>query len=119
MLLFGTAMITLGTLAGLSVRTPGAVAGIVFMTALPLTFLANAFVPSGSLPDGLRQIAEYNPISAIVAAVRTLLGNPIALADGAPWPLLHPVLAGFGWSLLVLAVTAPLCVARFRARTTD
>jgi ABC-2 type transport system permease protein len=117
--LFGSAMILLGTLAGMYARSPDAVAGIVFLTALPASFLANTFVPAAGLPDGLREVAEYNPVSAIVAAVRTLFGNPTALPDGAPWPLQHPVLAAFGWSLALLAIAAPLCVARFRARTTD
>jgi ABC transporter DrrB family efflux protein len=117
--LYGCGMILVGTLVGISVRAPDAVAGIVFMTALPATFLANAFVPAEGLPDGLQQVAEYNPISAVVAAVRTLFGNPTALPAGAPWPLEHPVLAAFGWALLLLAIAAPLCLARFRARTTD
>jgi hypothetical protein len=76
-------------------------------------------VPAAGLPDGLRQVAEYNPISAIAAATRTLFGNPVALPDDAAWPLQHPVVAAVAWSLAILAVAAPLCVWRFQARTTD
>ena len=68
------------------------------MTVFPLTFLSNAFVPADGLPDGLQQIAEWNPISAVVAGVRTLFGNPTALPADAPWPLQHPVLAAVLWS---------------------
>jgi EmrB/QacA subfamily drug resistance transporter len=36
---------------------------------------------------GLRDAAEWNPISAVVAAVRELFGNPTAVPHDAPWPL--------------------------------
>jgi ABC-2 type transport system permease protein len=119
LLLFAAAMICLGTLIGVIARSPDAVQGIAFMTVFPLTFLSNAFVPAEGLPDGLQQIAEWNPVSAVVAATRTLFGNPAATPADAAWPLQHPVLAGVGWSLLFLAVTAPLAIARFKQRTTE
>lgn len=118
LLLFATAMLWFGTLLGVIARSPDAVAGFVFMTIFPLTFLSNAFIPVEGLPDGLQQIAEWNPISAMVAAVRTLFGNPTGLPADPPWPLAHPVLAALLWCLLLLAITVPLTVRRFRARTT-
>jgi ABC transporter DrrB family efflux protein len=116
--LFAAAMIWLGTLVGVMARTPDAVQGFAFMTVFPLTFLSNAFVPAEGLPNGLQQIAEWNPVSAVVAAVRTLFGNPTALPADAPWPLQHPVTAAVLWSVALLAVAAPLCVAVFKRRTT-
>jgi ABC-2 type transport system permease protein len=89
------------------------------MTVFPLTFLSNAFVPAAGLPDGLQQVAEWNPISAIVAGVRTLFGNPSALPADASWPLEHPVLASVLWTTLLLAVSIPLTIRRFRARTAE
>ena len=118
LILFAAAMIWLGTLVGVMARTPDAVQGFAFMTVFPLTFLSNAFVPAEGLPDGLQTIAEWNPVSAVVAAVRTLFGNPTALPADAPWPLQHPVVAAVLWSVAILAVAAPLCVARFKRRTT-
>jgi ABC-2 type transport system permease protein len=117
--LFAAGMIWLGTLLGLTARSADAVQGVAFMTVFPLTFLSNAFVPAAGLPDGLRQVADWNPISAIVAAVRTLFGNPMALPADAPWPLAHPVIAAILWSLALLALAAPLSIARFRSRTMD
>jgi ABC-2 type transport system permease protein len=55
----------------------------------------------------------------VIAAVRTLFGNPTATPADAAWPLEHPVIAAIGWSLLILAIAVPLTVWRFRARTTD
>ena len=69
------------------------------MVIFPLTFLSSAFVPLGGLPAGLRTVAAWNPISAIIAATRTLFGNPTALpsepslaaaAPGARGPHLVP-----------------------------
>jgi ABC-2 type transport system permease protein len=119
LLLFGAAAIWLGTLVGVLARTPDSVQGVAFLTVFPLTFVATTFVPAAGLPDGLRQVAEYNPISAIAAATRTLFGNPVALPDDAAWPLQHPVVAAVAWSVAILAIAAPLCVWRFQARTTD
>jgi ABC transporter DrrB family efflux protein len=115
--LFALAMMWLGTLVGLLVRTPDAVMGIAFIVMFPLTFLSNAFVPADGLPAGLQEIAEYNPISTVVAAVRTLFGNPVALPDGAAWPLQHPVIASLGWCALLVAVAVPATFAAFRRRT--
>jgi ABC transporter DrrB family efflux protein len=116
---FAAAMIWVGTLLGVIARSPDAVQGFVFMIVFPLTFLSNAFVPATGLPDGLQQIAEWNPVSAVVAAVRTLFGNPTAIPADAPWPLAHPVVAAIAWTFLLLAVSIPLTIARFRARTTE
>jgi ABC-2 type transport system permease protein len=119
LVLFAAAMIATGTLLGLLARSADAVQGLVFMTVFPLTFLANTFVPTTGLPDGLRQVAEWNPFSAVAAAVRSLFGNPTATPADAAWPLAHPVLTASLWTALVLAVTVPLTVRRFRTRTTD
>jgi ABC-2 type transport system permease protein len=116
---FASAMIWIGTLLGVIARSPDAVQGFVFMTVFPLTFLSNAFVPADGLPHGLREAAEWNPISAVVGAVRVLFGNPTAVPQDAPWPLEHPVLAAVLWTMLFLAVSIPLTIRRFRRRTTE
>jgi ABC-2 type transport system permease protein len=119
LVLFAGAMIWLGTLIGVIARSPDSVQGVAFITVFPLTFLSNAFVPAAGLPDGLRQVAEWNPISAVVAATRTLFGNPTALPTDAAWPLQHPVVTAVLWSAALLAIAAPLTVLRFRQRTTE
>ena len=118
LLLFAFAMLWIGTLIGLMVRSPDAVMGIAYTVVFPMTFLANAFVPIAGLPDGLRTIAEWNPISAVVAAVRTLFGNPAAIPADAAWPLLHPVVSAVLWCVVLAGVAIPLALRRFRARMT-
>jgi ABC transporter DrrB family efflux protein len=119
LLLFACAMLWVGTLLGVVARSPDAVQGFVFMLVFPLTFVSNAFVPAGGLPEGLQQVAEYNPFSAMAAAVRTLFGNPTALPEDAAWTLQHPVVTAVAWCVLLLAITVPLTLRRYKARTTD
>ncbi len=119
LILFSSTMIWTGTLLGIVARSSDAVQGMMFTTVFPLTFLSNAFVPADGLPDGLRAVANWNPISAVVAAVRQLFGNARAVPHDAPWPLEHPVVAALGWCLLILAVVVPLTLSRYKRRTTD
>jgi ABC transporter DrrB family efflux protein len=111
---FAYAMAWAGTLIGLFVRTPDAVQGVMFIVMVPLTFLANTFVPTGALAPVPRAIAEWNPVSAVVAACRELFGNATALPAAAAWPLLHPVPAALAWTALLLAVCVPLAIRRYR-----
>jgi ABC transporter DrrB family efflux protein len=119
LLAFASAMIWLGTWLGMVVRTPDAVMGIAFVVIFPITFLSSAFVPIESLPDVLQWVASWNPVSVVVAAVRTLFGNPVAPVTKHTWPLEHPVAASYLWCAALLAITVPLTLRRFRVRTTD
>jgi ABC-2 type transport system permease protein len=116
--LLAVTMLWVGTLLGVVARSPDVVTGIAFLVVFPLTFVAATFVPVGSLPSGLRQFGEYNPISCWSAAVRSLFGNPTATPAGAAWPLQHSVLASVLWCVLLIAVVAPLTLAAYRRRTT-
>jgi ABC-2 type transport system permease protein len=118
LLLIAALALWLGTLLGIAVRSPDAVMGLAFIVIFPLTFLSSAFVGVGTLPDGLRQFAEWNPISAMAAAVRTLFGNPTAMPADAVWPLAHPVLASAIWCVALLAVAIPLTMRLYRRKTT-
>ena len=94
-------------------RSPGSSSSSIF----PLTFVANAFVPAGTLPGVLRTFANWNPISSLVAAARTLFGNPTAVPADAAWPLQHPVASALLWCVGLLAVAVPLAIAAYRRRT--
>jgi ABC transporter DrrB family efflux protein len=118
--LFAATIVWIGTLIGLFVRSPDAVMGIGFTVVFPLVFLSNAFVPIDTLPDVLRHIAEWNPVSALVAAVRELFGNTSGqVAGGGSWPLDHAVLFAFASCAAILCAIVPLTLRRYRARTTD
>jgi ABC transporter DrrB family efflux protein len=117
LLCFAFAMLLIGTLLGILVRSPDAAQGVVFLAVFPLTFLANTFVPLAGLPHVLRVFAEWNPISAAVAATRSLFGNPVATPAHAAWPLTHPVLSAFAWCAVLIALAAPATILRYRRRT--
>ncbi|MET7606051.1 ABC transporter permease [Streptomyces avermitilis] len=89
---------------------------LIGMLMFPLTMISNIFVPTDGMPAGLRAVADWNPVSAVVSAVRELVGNPVAVSPDAAWPLTHPVTATFGWCALLLGVFGPLAVSAYRAQ---
>ena len=71
----------------------------------PLTFISSAFVPVESMPDALQWFAEINPFTVVVDAMRSLwLGAPAG----------NDVWGAFAWSIALIALFAPLAVARYR-----
>ena len=91
-----------------SEEAAGQLGGATFV--LPL--LSNAYMPTDGLPGWLRTIAEWNPISAVAAALRDLFGNAPVPTDGA-WPVTHPVAGSLAWCAVLLAVFMPLAVRRY------
>jgi ABC transporter DrrB family efflux protein len=120
LVLFGFAMIWIGILAGSALGSVEAVQGVMFTTIFPITFLSNAFAPPEGMPDWLRLLAEWNPISALVQALRELWGNDgIPLPADAALPLQYPVIATVIWAVALSLVLAPLAVRAYVRRTTD
>jgi ABC-type multidrug transport system permease subunit len=115
--LFGMAMIWLGTLIGLSVRSSDAVQGIGFVVVFPMTFVATTFVPLDGFSPFLKHVAAWNPVSAMANATRELFGNPTGIVGDAPWPMEHAVLTSFLWIALIMAVSIPLAIRMFARRT--
>ena len=113
--LFAYSFLWIGAVIGLSVRSVevAQTAGLIWL--FPLTFMSNAFVPLETMPDWLAQVAQWNPISAVAAAVRELFANvPPGYVPPDYWPLQNPVLASVLWCLVLLAIFVPLGVARYR-----
>jgi ABC-2 type transport system permease protein len=115
-LLFGYAFTWVGACLGMVLRSPEAAQQLGFVLFLPLTFVSNAFVPTQGMPGWLQPIAEWNPMSALAAAARSLFGNPNPAASVQAWPMQHPELAVLGWSAVLLAVFAPLAVHLYRRK---
>ena len=115
LLLFAFAMSWIGVGLGLSVPTVEVAQQVSFIVIFPLSFVSNAFVPIGSMPDFLQPIAEWNPISSITAACRQLWGDPNPFVKAGSFPSEHPVLLSLIWIAVLLAVFAPLGVRRYRS----
>lgn len=113
LILWSFAGVWIGTLLGMIVRDGETAQTLGFTVFFPFMFLSGIFVPIAGLPTPLRQIAAWNPLSAVATAVRELFHNPAPHVSGA-WPLTHPVTATVLYSLGIIAVFAPLAVRRYR-----
>ncbi len=115
LLLFAYAISWVFAFVGLLVPSPEVVNNASFMVIFPLTFIANTFVPSETLPAALRAVAEWNPVSSLTQASRELFGNlgPHATVPDV-WSLQHPVLYTLLWVGLILAVFVPLATRQYK-----
>jgi ABC-2 type transport system permease protein len=105
LLFFGYAFSWIFALVGLFSSSPETANSIGFTAIFPLTFASSAFVPVDSMPDGLKQFAEVNPITTVVDAVRHLWLSTPAHSD---------VWMSFVWCVVLIAIFAPLAVRRYR-----
>jgi ABC-2 type transport system permease protein len=108
------AFTTFGVLLGMLVKSSDAFQGIGFAIVLPLSFLAGTFVPISGMTTALRVIGEYDPLSAIVAALRQITEGTHSTGS---WPLEHPVPAMIIYSAGITAICLPLALRTFRAKT--
>jgi ABC transporter DrrB family efflux protein len=105
LILFGYAFSWVFAFLGLLVSTPEAANSVGFIAVFPLTFISSAFVPVASMPTVLQDFAKVNPFTIVVNAVRSLwLGAP---AGNYVW-------GAVVWSVVIIAVFAPLAVGRYR-----
>ncbi|HUO73408.1 MAG TPA: ABC transporter permease [Solirubrobacteraceae bacterium] len=105
LILFGYAFSWVFAFLGLLVSTPEAANSVGFIAVFPLTFISSAFVPVASMPPVLQDFAKVNPFTIVVDAVRSLwLGAP---AGNYVW-------GAVVWSVVIIAVFAPLAVGRYR-----
>ncbi|MFD1934088.1 MULTISPECIES: ABC transporter permease [Nonomuraea] len=73
---FSFAFSWLWTMLGLLLRSEKSVMGWSMMVLFPLTFLSNVFVNPDTMPGWLQVfVVHINPISHLVAAVRSLMGG--------------------------------------------
>jgi ABC-2 type transport system permease protein len=114
--LFGFAMSWIGALIGMVARSPQSADGLAMLPAFLLGFVSNVFVPTAGMPTWLRLFAEWNPVSAVVAAARQLFGNSRASQVSGVWPLEHAVPVTIGMSVLLLAVLIPVSVRLYARR---
>jgi ABC-type multidrug transport system permease subunit len=105
LLLMGYAFSWVFALVGLYSSTPETANSIGFTLIFPLTFASSVFVPAASMPDGLRQFAEANPFTTWADAVRALWLDIPAHTD---------IWMAFVWCFVLIAIFAPLAVARYR-----
>lgn len=75
--LFTLALTWIAVIAGLSATSADG-AGAFAYPLIMLPFISSAFVPTESMPSGVRAFAENQPVTSIVDAIRALLsGQPV------------------------------------------
>jgi ABC-2 type transport system permease protein len=72
--LFTLALTWVAAIAGLSAKSVDGAGAFAYPIIL-LPFISSAFVPTESMPAGVRLFAENQPVTSIVEAIRALLSN--------------------------------------------
>ena len=96
---------------GLVAGSAQAAQGMSFL-AFPLIFVSSAYVPVESMPGWLQAVAQHQPVTMMVGAVRSLtLGDQAeaVLGHSTGWYVVRAML----WSLAIVVVFAGLAVRRF------
>ncbi|MCC5575352.1 ABC transporter permease [Microtetraspora sp. AC03309] len=110
LLLLRLAFLWIGIYLGLLARGPESLAAVQILV-WPVGFLSNAFVPTATMPAWLGTLAEWNPLSSTVTAVRALFGNP---GTGDSWIAQHALPMAVAWPALLIAIFFPLSVRCYR-----
>jgi oleandomycin transport system permease protein len=107
-LLFSLSFAWISVWVGMTVRSPGAVQGVMFLLVMPLSFGSSAFVDPATMPGWLQAFVKVNPITQVVEMMRGLMiGGPIA----------RPVGWTFVWIGIILSIFFPLAVRAYNRRT--
>jgi len=82
------------------------------LLVFPLVFVSSAYVRTDTMPGWMSWIAEHQPITAMVDAVRSLtLGDRSVAVLGHPTG--HYLLPALVWSAVLVAVFAPVAIVRY------
>lgn len=104
-LLFTFSLSWVSAILGILAKSIEAVQWMGFILIFPLTFASGAFVPTDTMPKGLRIFAENQPITQVIESVRAyMIGAPVGN---------HAWLAVV-WCLGILIVAAPIATILFR-----
>ena len=106
-LAFSWPFIYMGLVAG----NAQAANGMAFL-AFPLVFVSSAYVPVESMPGWLQPVAENQPVTMMVGAVRSLaLGDQASelFAHSAGWYTIRAL----AWSVVMVAIFAPIATRKF------
>lgn len=110
LLLFGFALAWIGITLGMTVRTPEAATGAIFIFVFPLTFASSAFVPVETMPSWLQKFTEHQPITVVIDTVRALMLGRDPGQVG---------VEALAWSIGLTVLFFPIALFMYRKRTTD
>ncbi|HSA48500.1 MAG TPA: ABC transporter permease, partial [Yinghuangia sp.] len=108
-LVFAFAMSWIFVVLGVTMKNPRSVQGTAMLIGFPLTFGANIFARTETMPGWLQAWVDVNPVSHLTSAVRTLLVDGGSAGGDAAATLL--------WAAGIFAVFAPFAVNRYANKT--
>lgn len=109
-MLFTLAISWLSAILGLLVKSLEAAQWVGFVMIFPLTFISSAFVPTNTMPAGLRAFAENQPLTHVIDTMRSLLvGTPL---DNSGW-------LAVVWCIAIIVISVPITTWMFRRRTSS
>lgn len=98
-MLFTLAISWLSAILGLLVKSLEAAQWTGFVVIFPLTFISSAFVPTSTMPAGLRAFAENQPLTHVIDTMRAyLVGTPL---DNSGWLAVI-------WCVVLIAISVPI-----------
>ncbi len=104
--LFTLALTWIAVIPGLTAKSVDG-AGAFSYPILFLPFISSAFVPTGSMPSGVRAFAENQPVTSIVEAMRSLLaGRPVG----------NDIWVALAWCLGILVVAYLFAMRAYRCK---
>jgi ABC transporter DrrB family efflux protein len=104
---FGYALTWLFAYVGLTAGGAESAMAAGVVVVFPLMFASSALVPTQTLPEWLRPIAQHQPLTQVIDAARALLhGQPPGTA----------LLGAMAWTVGLLAVSVPLALRRYFRR---
>ena len=106
LILFTLMLTWIAVIAGLSAKTTDGVSAFSYPLIF-LPFISSAFVPTETMPGPVRAFAEYQPVTSIVNAIRDLLSQQPVGAD---------IWIALAWCVGILSVAYVVATFIFRRR---
>jgi ABC-2 type transport system permease protein len=104
--LFTLALTWIAAIAGLSAKSIDGVSAFSYPLIF-LPFISSAFVPTKSMPSGVRAFAEYQPVTSIVNAIRALLANQ---------PVGNEIWVALAWCVGIMLVAYIFAMRAYKMR---
>ncbi len=105
---FGLAWAGISLALGLKTKNAESVFGIAGFLTFPLLFMSTALAPQSFLPDWMKTVSKYNPVSITVDAIRGLVLGPNCL------DVWGPVATAYGVIALIAIITLGATLYLFR-----
>ena len=106
LLLFTLALTWVAVIPGLTAKTPDGASAFSYPLVF-LPFLSSAFVPTGTMPGPVRAFADHQPVTAIVNAIRDLFARQ---------PVGTDIWIALAWCVGILVVAYAFAMDRYRRK---